>query len=192
AQQDLLHEYAASLWVLDYLCYDATHTELAGMNLHNGPIGSNGYNTFSPIGPAHAYTLSAVGYGMFAFSRGAHGTPIETEVDSNPSQLNFSAYGVQAKDGSIYLYLLNKSWNGNVKDAEVSLPAQQYRHADIMYLKQNDSDPRAAGGITLGGQPVRPDGTWRGRYTIRNRKPEENTFHIALPHLQAAIVHLTR
>jgi hypothetical protein len=192
ARQDLLHEYAAALWVLDYLCYDATHTNLGGMNLHNGPIGSNGYNTFSPIGPASHYTLSAVGYGMFAFSRGSHGIPTNAEVTENPVKLDLSTYAVHASDGSTFLYVINRTLAATTADAMVSIPARKYTHVDVMYLKQTSSDVRAEDGITLGSQPVRPDGTWTGHYDITGKRPKGGRFRFKVPHLQAAIVHLTR
>jgi len=187
--QPLSYEYASSLWVLDYLCYMAYRTQTGGMNLHSGPIGSNGYNVVVPIGAAAGYTLRPIGYGMFAFSYNGQGQPMSAKVTSNPGGVNMSAYALTETNGTASAHLLNKTHGSGAIDATVKLTLPGYQHAQVMYLKQANNDVTATDGITLGGAPVNPDGTWSGHYTVDGLAPAGGVFTIPVPHTQAAIVH---
>ena len=184
------NSYAAALWAMDYFCYMAYKTNLAGMNLHTGPIGSNSgsYNAISPVGVASSYTLEGPGYGLWAFHYGSQGQPLATTV-SNPSNANVAAYGLLESNGGETVHIINKTFgSGAVNVTATITPGGTYTQAAVIVLKQADNDVTAQSGITFGGQPMNSDGTWTGGYgspsTLTN-----GTFTFTLPAAQAAIVH---
>ena len=187
--QPLSYEYASTLWVLDYLSYLAYHTQLGGMDIHSGPIGSNGYNVVAPIGVASSYTLRPIGYGMFAFAYEGQGQPLSAKVTANDSSVNISAYALKEGKGSASAHILNKTHGTGAVDTTVKLKFAGYAHCDVMYLKQANNDVTAVDGITLGDAPVNSDGTWNGHYTVTGLVPVNNVFTVSVPHTQAAIVH---
>ena len=184
------NSYAAALWAMDYFCYMAYKTNMAGMNLHTGPIGSNSgsYNAISPVGVASSYTLEGPGYGLWAFHYGSQGQPLATTV-SNPSNANVAAYGLLESNGGETVHIINKTFgSGAVNVTATITPGGTYTQAAVIVLKQADNDVTAQSGITFGGQPMNSDGTWTGGYgspsTLTN-----GTFTFTLPAAQAAIVH---
>jgi hypothetical protein len=187
--QPLSGEYASALWVLDYLSYMAYHTQLGGMDIHSGPVGSAGYAVVTPIGAAASYTLRPIGYGMFAFATDGRGKPMTAKITSNTSGVNLSAYALKESDGSASAHILNKTHGSGAVDATVKIRFAGHAHCDVMYLKQANSDVTAADGITLGGAPVNADGSWNGGYTLTGISAVDGVFKITVPHTQAAIVH---
>ncbi|MBB5062876.1 glycosyl hydrolase family 79 C-terminal domain-containing protein [Granulicella mallensis] len=184
------NSYAATLWALDYFCYMAYNTNLSGMNLHTGPIGSNAgsYNAISPVGVASSYTLEPPGYGLWAFHYGSQGQPVSTTV-SNPSNANVSAYGLLETNGGETVHVINKTFgSGAVNVTATITPGGSFTHAQVIVLKQANNDVTALSGITFGGAPMNSDGTWTGGYgapaTLTN-----GTYTFTLPAAQAAVVH---
>ena len=184
------NSYAAALWAMDYFCYMAYKTNLAGMNLHTGPIGSNSgsYNAISPVGVASSYTLEGPGYGLWAFHYGSQGQPLATTV-SNPSNANVAAYGLLESNGGETVHIINKTFgSGAVNVTATITPGGTYTQAAVIVLKQANNDVTAQSGITFGGAAMNSDGTWSGGYgapsTLTN-----GTFTFTLPAAQAAIVH---
>ncbi len=184
------NSYAAALWAMDYFCYMAYNTNLAGMNLHTGPIGSNSgsYNAISPVGVASSYTLEGPGYGLWAFHYGSQGQPLSTAVN-NPSNANVSAYGLLETSGGETLHLINKTFGSKAVSATVKVtPGGGYTHAQVLYLQQANNDVTATSGITFGGAPMDGGGNWSGGYGAQ-QSLTNGTFTITLPAAQAAIVH---
>jgi hypothetical protein len=184
------NSYGAALWAMDYFCYMAYNTNLSGMNLHTGPIGSNSgsYNAISPVGAASSYTLEPPGYGIWAFHYGSQGQPLHTTI-SNPSNANITAYGLLETSGGETVHLINKTSGSLGIDVTVTItPGGSYTHAQVIVMQQVNNDVTALSGITFGGQPMNSNGTWTGGYG-----PQQNltngTFTLTVPHTQAAIVH---
>lgn len=183
--------YAAALWALDYFCYMAYDTNMSGMNLHNGPIGSNSgsYNAISPIGVSSTpLSLQPPGYGLWVFHYGSQGQPLQTTM-SNPSGANVTAYGLLETNGGETVHVINRTYGSGAVDATVTVtPGGSYTYAQVIYLQQANDDITATTGITFGGAAMNSDGTWSGGYgpqqTLSN-----GTFTFTLPHTQAAIVH---
>ena len=184
------NSYAASLWAMDYFCYMAYNTNLGGMNLHNGPIGSNGgsYNAISPIGAASSYTLEAPGYGLWAFHYGSQGQPLKTTL-SNPGNANVTAYGLLEDSGGETVHIINKTFSPNAVNVTATItPDGNYTHAQVIILQQANNNVTALSGITFGGQPMNSDGTWTGGYGPQ-QSLTNGAFTFTLPAAQAAIVH---
>ena len=184
------NSYAAALWAMDYFCYMAYNTNLAGMNLHTGPIGSDAgsYNAISPVGAASSYTLEGPGYGLWAFHYGSQGQPLATTV-SNPSNANVSAYGLLESNGGETVHIINKTYgSGAVNVTATITPGGTYTHAQVIVLQQTNNDVTALSGITFGGQPMNSDGTWSGSYGPASSLTN-GTYTFTLPAAQAAVVH---
>jgi hypothetical protein len=181
--------YAAALWAMDYFCYMAYNTNMGGMNLHTGPIGSNSgsYNAISPVGVASSYTLEAPGYGLWAFHYGSQGQPLQTTI-SNPSGANVTAYGLLETNGGETLHLINKTFGSGAVNVTASItPGGTYTHAQVIVLKQSSNDVTATTGITFGGASMDGSGGWTGGYGAE--QTFSGTFTFTLPATQAAIVH---
>jgi Glycosyl hydrolase family 79 C-terminal beta domain len=184
------NSYAAALWAMDYFCYMAYKTNLSGMNLHTGPIGSNAgsYNAISPVGVASSYTLEPPGYGLWAFHFGSQGQPLSTTV-SNPGNVNVSAYGLLESNGGETVHIINKTFGSGAANVTATItPGGTYTNAQVIVLKQANNDVTALSGITFGGQPMNSDGTWTGGYGSSTALTN-GTFTFTLPAAQAAIVH---
>lgn len=183
--------YAAALWALDYFCYMAYNTNMGGMNLHNGPIGSDSgsYNAISPIGVSStALSLQPPGYGLWVFHYGSQGQPLKTTM-TNSSGANVTAYGLLETNGGETVHVINRTYGSGAVDATVTVtPGGTYTYAQVIYLQQANDDVTATTGITFGGQPMNSDGTWTGGYGAQQTL-SGGTFTFTLPHTQAAIVH---
>jgi len=185
------NSYGAALWALDYFCYMAYNTNMGGMNLHNGPIGSDSgsYNAISPIGVSSTpLSLQPPGYGVWVFHYGSQGQPLQVSV-SNPSSVNVSVYGLLEDNGGETVHLINRTSGSKAINTTITLtPDKAYDHAQVIVLQQANNDVTATTGITFGGQPMNSDGTWTGGYgpqqTLTN-----GTYTFTLPAAQAAIVH---
>jgi hypothetical protein len=184
------NSYAATLWAMDYFCYMAYNTNMEGMNLHTGPIGSNAgsYNAISPVGAASSYTLEAPGYGLWAFHYGSQGQPLKTTL-SNPNNANVAAYGLLETNGGETVHLINKTYgSGAVNVTATITPGGSYTHAQVIVLKQANNDVTATSGITFGGASMNSDGSWTGGYGPATGLTN-GTYTFTLPAAQAAIVH---
>jgi len=182
--------YAAALWAMDYFCYMAYNTNLEGMNLHTGPIGSDAgsYNAISPVGAASSYTLEGPGYGLWAFHYGSQGQPLATTL-TNPSDVNIAAYGLLESNGGETVHLINKTSGSKAVNVTVNItPNGSYTQAQVIYLQQANNDVTQVGGITFGGQPMNSDGTWTGGYGPAFGG-KNGVFTVSVPAAQAAIVH---
>jgi hypothetical protein len=182
--------YAAALWAMDYFCYMAYNTNLEGMNLHTGPIGSDAgsYNAISPVGAASSYTLEGPGYGLWAFHYGSQGQPLATTL-TNPSDVNIAAYGLLESNGGETVHLINKTSGSKAVNVTVNItPNGSYTQAQVIYLQQANNDVTQVGGITFGGQPMNSDGTWTGGYGSAFGG-KNGVFTVSVPAAQAAIVH---
>ena len=181
------NSFAAALWALDYYCYMAYNTDVAGLNIHVGGTSAQ-FNIISPVIPASRYILNGPGYGLFAFAYNGQGKPLPVTL-SNSSNVNLTAYGLVESNGTESMHIINRTYGGSAVDATVKAnPGKSFGHAQIMYLKQTNNDVSQNSGITLGGQPVNSDGTWSGGYTL-TPTPSNGAFTIPFPHTQAAIVH---
>jgi len=183
----VFNSYASALWALDYFCYMAYNTNLAGMNLHTGPLDSNTYNAIYPVGPASSYSLNAEGYGLWVAHYGSQGQPLQTTL-TNPAGVNLTAYGLLETNGGETVHLINKTYGSGATNVTATItPGGSYTHAQVIVLKQSSNDVTATSGITFGGYAMNGDGTWNGAYGAA--QTFTGTFTYTLPATQAAIIH---
>jgi hypothetical protein len=156
--------FGSALWSLDFML-TAAQNGVKGVNFHGGDN-----SPYSPINNTGA-TITSIGPEFYAMKMmsmiPAGGSVVPATVTLSPSTANFSAYGVQASDGSITAVLNNKEVNytvstslnlgSNVTSVElISLTApnlfdQTYKNG---YFNSTD--------FTLGGAPITTNGTWAG------------------------------
>lgn len=108
--------------------------------------------------------LKAMPY--LAFSQSAHGCPLAVKLQAALA-FDFDAYAYQARDGSFYLTLINKSYGDHAQPAAVTLQLPSSTGSGAwqrMDLMQQDSDVAANSGVWLGGAAIDSQGIWRGQW----------------------------
>jgi len=156
--------FGSALWALDFM-FTGAQNGVKGVNFHGGDN-----SPYSPINNTGA-TITSIGPEFYAMKMmsmiPAGGSVVPATVTLSPSTANFSAYGVQASNGSITAVLNNKEVNytvstslnlgSNVTSVElISLTApnlfdQTYNNG---YFNSTD--------FTLGGASITTSGTWAG------------------------------
>jgi hypothetical protein len=208
--KDASDTYASTLWALDCIHWWAAH-HILGMNFHTGesmkrdggfgemnnsafmnqpavanvPIaGVNvapNYAGFVHQENGHGFIMRPQAYAYLAFSQGAHGRPLKAKVEWAPL-FDFSAYAYQDHDGSVYITLINKSFDDKAKPASVSLQLPQITGSGTwqrMDLVQKNQDIAAKTGVMLGGASIDPQGIWSGQWEKIEGGPGNLTVQVA-------------
>jgi hypothetical protein len=188
--------YASALWGLDYLYWWASHGA-AGINFHTGgyvdgtrPTAPQKYVVFwnSPEG----FAVRPLGYGIKAFDLGSHGQLVPMDFKSNTDQINMTAYGVLAGNGSLLITLINKE-TGLTRDANVTIaPGNSYTHGRVVFLTVPHNDITATVGVTLGGALIEDNGNWSGTWTLLPAPATNGQFSVKVSAASAAIIELTK
>ena len=187
--------FAAALWGLDYLYWWAVHGA-AGINFHTGgyvpgtePRAPMKYAVFWNAG--EGYAARPVAYPLKAFDLAGHGQLIPIRVSSN-NLLNLASYAVLARDGALFLTLINKEHGSRHPDTEVSFsPGPAYQRAQVMYLTAPGSDVTARSGLTLGGAAIDAQGNWNGAWTRLPAPSDNGQFKLQVPAATAAVMKFT-
>jgi hypothetical protein len=109
---------------------------------------------------------------------------------SNTDQINLTAYGVLSDKGSLYITLINKE-TVPTRDANVTIaPGSSYARRQVMFLTAPRNDITASAGITLGGAPIKDNGSWSGTWTSLSAPLERGHFSVKVPASSAAIIQL--
>ena len=147
--------FGTALWSLDFMLTVAENGG-QGVNFHGGdkspysPINNNG-TTITSVGPEF--------YAMKMFSLIPQGgSVIPATVTLSPTNVNFTAYGVQGANGAISAVLDNKEVNDTVS-VSVNLGSGVSRVGLITLAAPNLFDST---GFTLGGAAINTNGTWNG------------------------------
>ncbi len=171
--KDSSDTYADALWVLDCTHWWAAH-HILGMNYHtgesvgrDGAFGAANYAAFIHQPDGNGFTMRPQAYGLLAFTQGAQGEPLNLIIDTAPD-FDFDAYAYVARDGSMYVTLINKSYGDHSQLAQVRLELASYIHAapgwQELDLVQKDGDVAAKTGIILGDAAMDPQGKWMGEW----------------------------
>lgn len=176
--------FAGALWALDFLHWWAAHGA-QGVDFHNTQWVCNDVITHDSDG---ALQITPKGYGFKAFELGGYGTIVPLTL-ANPDALNLTAYAVR-NDGGQFLTLINKEHGPTARAVRLSLPALALTApAEVMFLSVANSDPAATSGITLGGDTIRNDAPWQGKWTSVPA-PKSGHYQVNLPALSAAVIRL--
>lgn len=189
--------YTSTLWALDCTHWWAAH-HILGINYHTGELvgrdgkfGPPNYAAFLRRKDGHGFTMRPQGYAYLAFSQGAHGQPLDVHVKT-VDKFNFDAYAYQDRDGSIYLTLINKSYDSTAQTADVSFQLPENVRLGLgkrLDLLQQNDDIAAKTGITLGGAEVNPQGIWTGQWETL-KEGDFDKMEIRVPPASASIIRL--
>jgi hypothetical protein len=145
-------EYGTALWAIDFLF---THAQYGatGVNFHGGGNGTG----YTPIADSNGAVVGArpVFYGMLLFTLAGTGPMVATTA-TGASSINFTAYAVTPADGSTRVVLVNKDATTTVR-AAIDV-GKTVSSAPITRLVAPSLD--ATSGLSIGGAPVTPMGTW--------------------------------
>lgn len=185
--------FASSLWGLDFMYWWAQH-QAAGVNFHTGDRVAAGYTLLPSkytafFSTTNGYIVRPLGYGIKAFDLGSRGRFLPTTV-SNDSGLNLSTYAVMGTNGSIYVTLINKSYGEKAREANVTLAAGVHLvSGEVISLAQVAGDIAATNDVTLGGAPIKTDGTWNGIWE-HLEQPKSGQLSVTVPPASAVVVKL--
>lgn len=171
--------FASALWALDYMHWWAAHGCI-GVNFHNNEwlktdtvfLDANGH-----------YHLNPKADGIKAFDLGSHGSVAAMDI-SNPDEINLTAYAVRSA-AKLCVTVINKEHDARARSASVTVaPGVEWKNAEVIFLI---GQPGKKTGITLGGAPIRDDGSWNGSWK-RLKARRDGQWIMRVPASSAAIV----
>jgi hypothetical protein len=185
--------FASALWGVDYLCWWAAHGS-DGVNFHTGDkVGGGktaGYARYGAFLAADkGYDVHPLGYGMKLFNFAAAGrvAPVK-RIDT--SKANVTAY-LTVDNDTAFVTIVNKEHDADGKSEQIiiDITSSAATAADVMLLKVPGDDIAASTGLTLGGDTIKPDGSWNGKWTsIAVADPKKIAYE--LPSATAAVVRI--
>jgi hypothetical protein len=153
--------YGTALWSLDFM-FTLALNGCQGVNFHGGGDGP-GYTPIADNGTTVVQARPEF-YGLKIFSLVSPGRIIPATVSpavlSLAPGINFTAYGVRRSNGGIGAVLINKGTNDAVS-VTINL-GTDVSAAQLMEL--TGPALNSTNGYTLGGAPIKPDGSWAGGY----------------------------
>ena len=178
--------FASALWAIDF-SFDNASKGSSGLNFHGGGIGMDGNRPFhySPIGEVKSMVSEArpLFYGMLFLSMAGTGKSLATTAAAG--SLSFSAHALQASDGAVSVFLVNKDPTSAVK-ATVDTGGAVTAGA-VIYLEAPSLG--ATSGVKLAGAGISPAGAWKpgAPYALT---PTGNSVSVTVPPASAALVHV--
>jgi len=184
--------YAAGLWAVDYLHWWTSHGA-NGMNFHTGDRTGGDvslscrYSAF--VTSANGYDVRPLAYGMKLFALGGRGKQL---IVTHPSATNLVAYAT-LDSKTVFVTLINKSHGPTATNLDIQLKLDApiaISTAEAIFLEAKNGDIAAgSNGVTLGGAPIKEDGTWNGRWTSV-KAPDNNSVTVSLPPASAAVIRM--
>ena len=164
--KDASDSYASALWALDYMYWWASQGAV-GINFHTGDYVGGGdgtvvsrYATFVTEGDG--FDIRPISYALKAFTEGAKGALVDVDIEGDEAGL--SAYAT-VRDGSVNVTVINREHGEQAAPRTIALDLSEYQpagKAQLLRLEAEGNDIAAHEGVTLGGAPIRPDGSWNG------------------------------
>ncbi len=193
-REDVSDTFAAALWGLDYSYWWAAHGA-NGINFHTGDkVAARDMNkpcryaTFwtSPKG----YNVHPIGYGIKAFDLGSHGNLLPLAI-TNADGVNLTAYAVRDADKNLLVTLINKEHGPGARKLKAAIATDEsYVHGQVIFLTAPKGDVSLKTGVTLGGAPIKDDGSWKGKW--KQLKPDQaGRFMVKIPAASAAVVKMS-
>lgn len=187
--------FASALWAVDYLHWWAAQGA-DGLNFHTGDRTGGAislpcrYAAF--VSSAHGYEVRPLGYGMKLFSLSGQGRKLPVRVPSGPDQA-LAAYATLTDDRTVSVTLINKAHGAGATKTDVQLTLDAPlagSEARVIFLAAVHDDIAAdSSKVTLGGAPIREDGSWRGRWTpLRVSRDGGRAIRLAMPPASAAVI----
>ena len=126
---------------------------------------------------------------MKLFHLGGRGRLIPVTVSTERPDL--SVYVTLSSTDRLSVTVINKSHGSHAKDASLELKLAspwQASDARAISLSAIDGDIAATSGITLGGEPIRPDGGWSGQWTPLKIPVSGNVITLNVPSASAMVI----
>lgn len=193
--KDVSNTFASTLWGLQYMYWWASHGAI-GVNFHTGDhvasdnkfIGAQ-YSVFTSSN--NGYDVRPLAYSLLAFHLAGAGPLAQVQINPDSSQL--TAYATEPDPHSLIVTIINKSYGTDAPQQSILISTDHpFHHASTIDLRQSDNDPAATTGITLGGTPINPDGTWNGKWTRQSLSNDGKELTLTVSPASATIVHLSR
>lgn len=146
--------YGAGLWALDFM-FILAENGCQGINFHGGGDGT-GYTPIADNGTS-VVQARAEFYAEKMFSLADQGSVVPAVITLS-SNLNFTAYGIRRPNGAMSALLNNKDTNNGVQ-VSVNLGADV---SAAQAIELTGTNLNSTNGITLGGAPINPNGSWTG------------------------------
>jgi hypothetical protein len=176
--------FASALWALDYMHWHAAH-QASGVNFHNKRWI---YTCTLQQDSSGTFRVNPKAYGLKAFALGSRGR-VESLTLSNPDSINLTAYAVRGA-GEHYVTLINKEHGSGAREAKVTLAAAETATpAEVIFLAAPHGDAAAKTGVTLGGEAIKADRPWLGKWSLLPAgRPGQ--YAVKVPATSAAIVRI--
>jgi hypothetical protein len=132
---------------------------------------------------------------MTLFDLGGYGKALPTNVAAATNQ-NLIAYATLAQGKAVFITVINKNYGAEAKDEAVRIQldaAAQVSKAETIFLRsRNDDVGGGSADVTLGGAPIKEDGSWDGSWTsLTAAATQGGTITLAMPPASAAVVKIT-
>jgi hypothetical protein len=189
--------FTASLWSVDFLYWWAWHDAL-GINFHTGQKVQRGLPGLDKPNVYTALTATPkgievlpLGYGMKLFNLGSQGRLVPVNVASNPDHLNLAVYGTLASDQTLFITVLNKEYGATGRPAKLviksGLPGARGK---IIFMSAPRGDIATVEGITIGGEGIKEDGSWNGKWLVLPAASADGSLTVVVPAASAAVIEL--
>ena len=186
--------YASALWGVDYLHWWTAHGA-DGLNFHTGDRTGGAitlpcrYAVF--VTATNGYEIRPLGYGLKLFALGGVGQALPVNVSGSVDQ-NLVAYANMAEEKTVCVTVINKTHGAGATNTAVQVKLDATlsgKDAKVIFLTENNRDIAAgASQVTLGGAPIRADGSWRGKWTALPVVAGTNVVALTMPPASAAVV----
>jgi hypothetical protein len=162
--------YASALWAVDYMHWWANHG-LSGMNFHTGDRTGGDVNFICRYAAFRTnekgYDVHPLSYGIKLFGLGGQGKMLPVSVDA-PADQNLVSYATLPQNKTVAVTLINKAHGPAAKEQTVKVKLDKSVDASvvkIIYLIARNNDISGGlGDVVLGGEPIKEDGTWNGKW----------------------------
>ena len=190
--------YASALWASDYLLWWANHGA-DGLNFHTGD--QTGGTVSLPcryaafVTSANGYEARPLAYGMKLFDLGGYGKALPVNIAAATNQ-NLIAYATLVEGKNVFITVINKNYGAEAKDETVRIQldaAAQVSKAETIFMRgRNDDVSGGSADVTLGGAPIKEDGSWDGNWTsLPASATQGGTITLVMPPASAAVVKIT-
>jgi hypothetical protein len=180
--------FASALWATDYVS-QAMAAGVTGINLEGNPANCLGYSPVCAATPsrlAHGVLVAQpIWYALLLTRALVGGRPLRTT--SAPSQpQNVAVRALLAGDGTLKFVIVDDEPPG-APPAAISLQVgSRFRTARTLALRA--PSPAATSGVSLGGQAVAGDGSWRGPGPLGSTPAAGGRITVTIPPSSAALV----
>lgn len=181
----------AALWGLDYLHWWAAQG-CAGINFHTGDSVAAGSVLVAPqyaafVTAPGGYEIRPLGYALAAYALAGPGSPLALTLEGDAADVR--AHALLAADGTVSITLIHTGHGTASQPREISLALPPAKSARLALLDIPQGDISTTSGLTLGGAPIAPDGSWAGQWQPVSHDAQ-GAYRLILPPASAAILRL--